>query len=111
MSGPCGNILDLLRFIDPDVFGRDPDREQQPPGANRVDQLSGEKDLAAKTVNAHERRAITSELGIEPAAVVLVRDSSLPRTSAGKIPRHLCRELYLSDALKVYAAWPDPPPK
>ena len=69
------------------------------------------RDTDADVLLFEARRAITSEFEMAPAAVVLVRDSSLPRTSAGKIPRHLCRDLYLSDELEVLAAWPDPPPR
>ncbi len=69
------------------------------------------RDIDTNVLLLEARRAITSEFEMAPAAVVLVRDSSLPRTSSGKIQRRRCRELYLSDELKILAAWPDPPPK
>lgn len=69
------------------------------------------RDIDTNALLLEARRAITSEFEMAPAAVVLVRDSSLPRTSSGKIQRRRCRELYLADELKVLAAWPDPPPK
>lgn len=47
------------------------------------------------------RRAVMDELGLSIRAVVLIRQGSLPRTSSGKIQRHLCRQQYLHNELPV----------
>jgi acyl-CoA synthetase (AMP-forming)/AMP-acid ligase II/acyl carrier protein len=51
------------------------------------------------------RRAVAHEHELEVHAVVLVRQASLPRTTSGKMQRHLCRERYLADELKVLEQW------
>lgn len=51
------------------------------------------------------RRAVTSEHELPPDAVYLVRNSSVPKTSSGKIQRHACLDAVLQDDLKVIAKW------
>lgn len=47
------------------------------------------------------RRAVIDEFGVSIRVVVLIRQGSLPRTSSGKIQRHLCRQQYLQHELPV----------
>ena len=47
------------------------------------------------------RRAIVEQHEIDPYAIVLIRQTSLPITSSGKVQRSLCREQYLAGELKV----------
>lgn len=54
------------------------------------------------------RRAIVEQHELDPYAVVLIRQTSLPITSSGKVQRSLCREQYLADELKVVHAWINP---
>ena len=54
------------------------------------------------------RRAIVEQHDLDPYAVVLIRQTSLPITSSGKVQRSLCREQYLADELKVVHAWTNP---
>lgn len=49
-------------------------------------------------------RAVAERHDLVPQAVAVVRPASLPRTSSGKIQRHLCRANYLSGML---ALWDD----
>jgi 8-amino-7-oxononanoate synthase/acyl carrier protein len=51
------------------------------------------------------RRAVTAEHELPPDAVYLVRNSSVPKTSSGKIQRHACLDALLQDDLKVIAKW------
>jgi len=39
--------------------------------------------------------------GIPPRDVILVRASTLPKTSSGKLQRSRCRELYLAEELEL----------
>jgi acyl-CoA synthetase (AMP-forming)/AMP-acid ligase II/acyl carrier protein len=54
------------------------------------------------------RRAIVEQHELDPYAVVLIRQTSLPITSSGKVQRSLCREQYLAGELKVVHAWTNP---
>ncbi len=56
----------------------------------------------------HVRRAVALEHELDVHSVVLIRQASLPRTTSGKVQRHLCREKYLNDELKIVARWPSP---
>ncbi|MGV3484735.1 MAG: aminotransferase class I/II-fold pyridoxal phosphate-dependent enzyme, partial [Planctomycetaceae bacterium] len=51
------------------------------------------------------RRAVTAEHELPPDAVYLVRNSSVPKTSSGKIQRHACLDAVLQNDLKVVAKW------
>jgi acyl-CoA synthetase (AMP-forming)/AMP-acid ligase II/acyl carrier protein len=54
------------------------------------------------------RRAIVEQHEIDPAAVVLIRQTSLPITSSGKVQRTLCRQQYEDGHLKIVHAWTNP---
>src|SRR5690606_2228906 len=51
------------------------------------------------------RQAVSEHHELEPHAVVLIRQSSLPVTSSGKVQRTLCRDQFLAGELKVVHAW------
>ncbi|HKV34845.1 MAG TPA: AMP-binding protein, partial [Pyrinomonadaceae bacterium] len=51
------------------------------------------------------REAIAEEFEIQPAAVVLIRSGTLPKTSSGKVRRGRCREDFLENRLSVIAEW------
>lgn len=51
------------------------------------------------------RRAVTSEHELPPDAVFLVRNSSVPKTSSGKIQRHACHAAILNNDLRLIASW------
>ena len=57
------------------------------------------------------RRAIVEQHELDPHAIVLIRQTSLPITSSGKVQRNLCREQYLAGQLKVVHWWTNPAPK
>jgi acyl-CoA synthetase (AMP-forming)/AMP-acid ligase II/acyl carrier protein len=54
------------------------------------------------------RRAIVEQHELDPYAIVLIRQTSLPITSSGKVQRNLCREQYLADQLRVVHSWINP---
>ena len=51
------------------------------------------------------RRAVTAEHELPPDAVFLVRNSSVPKTSSGKIQRHACLHAVRDGDLKLIAKW------
>jgi acyl carrier protein len=54
------------------------------------------------------RRAIVENHELDPYAILLIRQTSLPITSSGKVQRSLCREQYLSGELKIVREWTRP---
>ncbi len=51
------------------------------------------------------RRAVAEQHELEPYAVVLLRTSSIPKTSSGKIQRYACQAAFLEGSLEVAAEW------
>ncbi len=51
------------------------------------------------------RRAVTEEHDLPPDAVYLIRNSSVPKTSSGKIQRHACLHAVRDGELKTIAKW------
>lgn len=66
--------------------------------ANRKDH-----DLARTIQFVRQKIAEVHELA--PCAVVLVRTSTIPKTSSGKIQRHACKAAFLGNSLKVIKEW------
>ncbi|MEX0611293.1 MAG: AMP-binding protein [Pirellulales bacterium] len=54
------------------------------------------------------RRAIVEQHELDPYAIVLIRQTSLPITSSGKVQRNLCREKYLAGDMKLVYSWSNP---
>ncbi len=51
------------------------------------------------------RQAVWEEHDLEPYAIALVKTFGVPRTSSGKIQRHVCRQRYKSQVLPIVAEW------
>ncbi len=51
------------------------------------------------------RRQVAEAHELEVHAVVLIRHASLPRTTSGKVQRHICREQFLTGDFKQLAVW------
>ncbi|MCG6498018.1 non-ribosomal peptide synthetase [Kitasatospora sp. A2-31] len=49
------------------------------------------------------REAVAESHGVRPAAVVLIRAATLPRTSSGKVQRHVCAASYREGSLAALA--------
>ncbi len=63
-----------------------------------------------RKLNANEviesiRRAVTAEHALQLYAIVLVKTGSIPKTSSGKIQRHICRYRFLTGSLNVVGDW------
>src|SRR3954454_21485126 len=54
------------------------------------------------------RRSIVEHHELDPYAIVLIRQTSLPITSSGKVQRSLCRDQYLAKELKIVHEWTNP---
>lgn len=77
------------------------DREQLVVVAETVRQRDIDWDMHLQAI----RRAITEEHDLPPDAVFLVRNSSVPKTSSGKIQRHACLHAVRDGELKLIAKW------
>ena len=51
------------------------------------------------------RQAVAEEFELQAYAVALLKPGSLPKTSSGKIQRHLCRASFLKDEFAALATW------
>jgi 8-amino-7-oxononanoate synthase len=49
------------------------------------------------------RQSVSREHGIQVHDVVLIKTSSLPKTTSGKVQRHICREHFIKGSLHVVA--------
>ena len=54
------------------------------------------------------RRTIVEQHELDPFAIVLIRQTSLPITSSGKVQRSLCRDQFLANELKIVHSWTNP---
>jgi 8-amino-7-oxononanoate synthase/acyl carrier protein len=77
------------------------DREQLAIVAETVRVRDQDWDSHLQTI----RRAVTSEHELPPDAIYFVRNSSVPKTSSGKIQRHACLHAIRDGELKVVAKW------
>jgi len=64
------------------------------------------KKLDRETVIGAIRQSVSREHGIQVHAVVLIKTSSLPKTTSGKVQRRLCREHFIKGSLHVVAESP-----
>jgi acyl-CoA synthetase (AMP-forming)/AMP-acid ligase II len=65
--------------------------------------------LDVKQVIDNIREAVAAQHGIEIYATVLVKTSSIPKTSSGKIRRRACRAAFLTGSLNVVEDWSENP--
>ncbi|MEN6484331.1 MAG: aminotransferase class I/II-fold pyridoxal phosphate-dependent enzyme [Syntrophobacteraceae bacterium] len=59
--------------------------------------------LDSEAVIGAIRQNVSREHGIQAYAVVLLKTSSIPKTTSGKVQRHLCREHFIQGTLKAVA--------
>ncbi|MGF6752806.1 fatty acyl-AMP ligase [Paraburkholderia sp. GAS42] len=62
----------------------------------------------ADEIAACMRDAIYRNHGIQPYAIVLIANGSIPKTTSGKLSRRPCREQFLEGRLQVIAQWMNP---
>src|SRR5260370_39451590 len=51
------------------------------------------------------RRTVAANHDVAVWSIVLIKTLTIPKTSSGKIQRHLCRERYLGNGLDIVAQW------
>jgi amino acid adenylation domain-containing protein len=61
------------------------------------------RDWALAEIFQSIQSAVISEHGVPLYAIVLIKPGSIPKTSSGKIQRHLCRDGFLGDSLASVA--------
>ena len=61
------------------------------------------KNLHAEAVIGAIRQSVIREHGIQAYTVALLRTASIPKTTSGKIQRHLCRKHFIQGGLKIVA--------
>jgi amino acid adenylation domain-containing protein len=59
----------------------------------------------AETAVAAIRQAVAENHELAPGALVFLKYGTIPKTSSGKIQRHLCKQRFLDDTLDHVAAW------
>ncbi len=64
--------------------------------------------LDADAVTAAIRAALSQKHQLQPAAVLLLKTGSIPKTSSGKIQRFACRQNYLQGSLQTVGIWREP---
>lgn len=69
-----------------------------------VQELGAHSGLDIDAVIAEIRRAVTEHHEVQVHAVVLIKQGTLPKTSSGKVQRHLCRAKFLADELDTIRA-------
>ncbi|MEM6329081.1 MAG: aminotransferase class I/II-fold pyridoxal phosphate-dependent enzyme [Planctomycetota bacterium] len=77
-------------------------------GAERlvvVQEMGRARDLPFEEIIEAIRRDVTQVHDVAPSAVVLIKPTSIPKTSSGKIQRHACREAFCESELSVVAEW------
>jgi acyl-CoA synthetase (AMP-forming)/AMP-acid ligase II/acyl carrier protein len=71
--------------------------EREARGQNQDDTLAG------------IRRAVAAHHDVAVSSIVLIKTLTIPKTSSGKIQRHLCRERFLAGSLEIVAQWKQEP--
>jgi amino acid adenylation domain-containing protein len=66
-----------------------------------VQEVAGHSSVALDSVAAGVSRAVTEHHEVQVYAVVLIKPGTLPKTSSGKVQRHLCRAQFLAHKLDV----------
>ncbi|CAG4899548.1 fatty acyl-AMP ligase [Paraburkholderia gardini] len=71
-------------------------------------EINRRDELRVDEIAACMRDAIYRHHGIQPYAIVLIANGSIPKTTSGKLSRRPCREQFLEDRLQVVAQWTNP---
>lgn len=54
------------------------------------------------------RHTVAAQHGLQTAAILLLRTTTLPKTSSGKIQRYACRKGFIKNTLEVVGGWRHP---
>lgn len=63
------------------------------------------RDQPFAEIIASIRKRVAGDHDLSPAAIVLLKTGSIPKTSSGKIQRHACQAGYLAGTLAAVASW------
>ena len=66
-----------------------------------VQEVASHSSIDLGSVAARVGRAVTEHHEVQVHAIVLIKPGTLPKTSSGKVQRHLCREKFLAHELEV----------
>jgi phthiocerol/phenolphthiocerol synthesis type-I polyketide synthase C len=75
------------------------------PGFSRSIQQPPDIDVSI----THIRQAVAEEYDLDAYAILLIKATTIPRTSSGKIQRHLCKTGFLNDSLEIIGKWVETP--
>lgn len=67
------------------------------------------RNIDMKRVLGDMRQAIAAEHTVQLYSVVLIKPSSLPKTSSGKVKRYACKQAFLNGDLNVVEEWSQMP--
>ena len=70
-----------------------------------VQEVGRRDELRADEIISCMRGAIYTHHGIQPYAVVLIANGSIPKTTSGKLSRRPCRQQFLEGRLQVVSQW------
>src|SRR5687768_8974158 len=73
-----------------------------------VQEIEARAKTEAPAIMQAIREVLAEEFEIQPAAVLLIRSGTLPKTSSGKVRRATCREDFLTNRLRVISEWRAP---
>ena len=82
------------------AFGADVDGEERLVIVHEADLRGG---VQPNDLLLRIRQAVAEEHDVSPAAVVLIKRGTIPKTSSGKIQRHACRVAYHEGGLEALA--------
>lgn len=72
-----------------------------------VQEVVGRSSVDLDSVASGINRAVTEHHEVQVHAVVLIKPGTLPKTSSGKVQRHLCRTKYLAQELEAIETFRD----
>lgn len=70
-----------------------------------VQEMGRARDLPFEEIFDSIRREVSQQHDVAPAAIVLIKPHSIPKTSSGKIQRHACRQGFEQGNLPTVAEW------
>lgn len=100
----CSNSSASLHLDNAAAFTIETQSEEQLVLVQEINR-SHRKDFDAQTTVQLIRNNIAREHGIEVSAIAFIRFASIPKTSSGKIQRHLVKQQYIAQQLKLIDLW------
>lgn len=70
-----------------------------------VQEVERRPDLDFAAIISRIRIALSTRHELQAYVIILVRTGTIPKTPSGKVQRHICRNAFLNEDLKVVAEW------